>query len=200
MGWIWFGIIFSWFTFLPYVVVMDEIESGNSTSLGILIFLILVTLLTIIIQIFIVLNKYNKEKDLQELMMDDDFTQIDDLSPRDFEEWVARLMRIQGYDAYTTKYSGDYGVDVIAEKDDLKIGIQVKKYNSAVGIKAIQEIASGIVYYECYEGWVITTAPKFTKAAINLAEKHGIKLYNKYDLAKYFNEIKKEFQDKEESE
>ena len=193
MGWVWFCIIFSWFLFTPYVLLIYNIEGFVPFNIGILIFLTLITLLTIVIQITITLKNYKKEKYLQELMMDRDFSQLDKIGPYAFEEWVARFMRIQGYNAHATKCSGDYGVDVIAEKEDCKIGIQVKKFNGPVGIKAIQEIASGIVYYDCHEGWVITTAPYFTKAAINLAKKHGIKLYNKNDLAIYFSKIKREF-------
>ena len=190
MGWVWFCIIFLWINYFPCAMVF----SGEDISYYILAFLIIITISTIVIHIIISTKKEKKEKYIQELMMDSDFSQINELSPYDFEHWVARLMRIQGYEAHATKYSGDYGVDVIAEKDGYKIGIQVKKFNGPVGIKAVQEISSGINYYECHEGWVISTTPYFTKAAINLAEKNNITLFNKTDLAKYFKQIKKEYE------
>ena len=47
-------------------------------------------------------------------------------------------------------------------------------------------------YYNCYEGWVITTAPYFTQAAKNLAKTRNIKLYNKNDLALLLYELQKD--------
>ena len=91
--------------------------------------------------------------------------QIDQLSPFEFETWVSHFLQKQGYRAYTTQKSGDYGIDVIAEKDQTKIAIQVKKYQQAVGIKAVQEVISGANYYECNEAWVVTSASAFTTAA-----------------------------------
>ena len=189
----WFCIGFCWLCFLPYAIIIGNVEKGNPFTTAIIIFLIAITLLLIITQTLYYLKKAKNEKSLQELMLDKDFSQINNISPYAFEDWVARLMRIQGYNAYATKYSGDYGVDVIAEIDNKKIGIQVKKFNGPVGIKAVQEIASGMAYYECNEGWVISTAPYFTQAAKNLASKHGIKLFNKYDLANYFQKIQQQY-------
>ena len=38
-----------------------------------------------------------------------------------------------------TKASGDQGIDLIAEKNDLKIGVQAKGYAESVGNAAIQQ-------------------------------------------------------------
>ncbi|MBQ7466676.1 MAG: restriction endonuclease [Clostridia bacterium] len=131
------------------------------------------------------------EKQLQEAILSTNIDQVDKLDPYEFEEWVARLLRIAGYNAKATKRSGDYGVDVLAEKEDEKIAIQVKKFTKPVGIKAVQEVISGMDYYGCYEGWVITTAPYFTKAAQNLAATRNIKLYNKSGLALFLYDLQK---------
>lgn len=117
--------------------------------------------------------------------------QIDQLTPFEFENWVTRFFQAQGYRAYTTQKSGDYGIDVIAEKDHQKIAIQVKKYNQPVGIKAVQEAISGANYYDCHEAWVITSADKFTTAAHNLANKSRVKLITRSDLSTMYLKFKK---------
>ena len=43
-------------------------------------------------------------------------------------------------------------------------------------IKKLQEVASAMKYYDCHDGWVITSAYGFTTAAHNLAQKNSIKL------------------------
>ena len=177
----WFIIVILWLCTLPYALVLK----GDSLTKTLAV-LIPITMCTIVVQVVIVIKKRIKENKLQKIMVDKGFSQIDNLSPQEFENWVARLMRIQGFKSYATKFSGDYGVDVIAEKDGWKIGIQVKKYTKPVGIKAIQEIASGMVHYGCNEGWVISTTPYFTNAAIKLAKEHGIMLFDKENLALYY--------------
>ena len=117
--------------------------------------------------------------------------QIDQLTPFEFENWVTRFFQAQGYRAYTTQKSGDYGIDVIAEKNHQKIAIQVKKYNQPVGIKAVQEAISGANYYDCHEAWVITSADKFTTAAQNLANKSRVKLITRSDLSTMYLKFKK---------
>ena len=131
------------------------------------------------------------EKNLQEAIKNTNISQVDRLNPYEFEEWVARFLRTSGFNAYSTQRSGDYGVDVIAEKNGTKIAIQVKKFSKPVGIKAVQEIIAGKYYYNCHEGWVVTTAPYFTQAAKNLAQTQNIKLFNKNDLAILLNNLQK---------
>ena len=138
----------------------------------------------LIVQVVKEVEFKKNDKILQDQLLRDGISSLENLTPYEFEEWVARLMRANGYKAYVTKYSGDYGLDVIAEKNNLKIGIQVKKFGNAVGVKAVQEVIAGMRYYDCDEGWVITTAGSFTQAAVNLATKSGIILYTRNDIAK----------------
>ena len=151
-------------------------------TLSIVITLFCAILLTILIPQAI--KKHN-------LLKQSGINQIDQLSPFEFEDWVTRFFQSQGYHAYTTQKSGDYGIDVIAEKDKKKIAIQVKKYQQAVGIKAVQEAISGANYYDCHEAWVITSASAFTTAARNLAEKSHVKLVTRSDLATMYLKYKR---------
>lgn len=113
---------------------------------------------------------------------------IDLMSGAEFEEFVAKIFTQMGYITEVTKLSGDYGVDVIAEKDGSKIGIQAKCYSGSVSNSAIQEIVAGIKYYNCQKGLVVTNS-KFTKAAIELAKINNIQLWDRKVLEEKILEV-----------
>ena len=152
---------------------------------------IISTTIAVLICLGVLWCKKRKNRKWQEVLIKTGVAQIDELSPFEFETWVARALGVLGYQAYATKKAGDYGADVIAEKAGRKIAIQVKKYQQAVGIQAVQEVVSAIGYYDCTEGWVVTSAAGFTHAAENLARKHNIKLVTKNDLAVMLSQARK---------
>ena len=119
---------------------------------------------------------------------------IDYLTGEDFEDLLKKVFTVLGYNAQITKKTGDQGADLILSKDGRKISVQAKRYSKTVGNKAIQEVYSSIQFYETGEAWVITTSD-FTKGAIELARKTGVKLYNRYEtinlIKKAHAEIKK---------
>ena len=45
------------------------------------------------------------------------------MKPRDFEEFVADYYKNQGYETELTSYTGDYGIDVIAQKGNERIAV-----------------------------------------------------------------------------
>ena len=98
------------------------------------------------------------------------------LSPVEFENFIAVLYEKMGYSCQLTPASGDYGIDILANKGEIRLGIQVKQYTNEVGVKAVQEVASGMMFYDCDYGCVVTSATNFTKAAYKMAEKLGIRL------------------------
>ena len=58
----------------------------------------------------------------------------------DFEYYCADLLVADGFiDVQVTRSSGDYGVDILAEKDGVTYAIQCKRYSGLVGVKAVQE-------------------------------------------------------------
>lgn len=107
--------------------------------------------------------------------------ELDKLSGTEFEEFLAGLLRAQGYTADLTAVTGDYGADLILNKDGRRIAVQTKRYVGSVGVQAVQEALSGQAYYECDTAWVVTTGT-FTSNARALAEKSGVKLIGRSDL------------------
>ena len=105
--------------------------------------------------------------------------QLDNMEGHDFEYFCADLLKDRGFlDVQVTKGSGDYGVDILAEKDGITYGIQCKCYNSPVGVKAVQEAYAGRDYYDCMVGAVMTNQ-YFTKPAVEAAKKLKILLWDR---------------------
>ena len=77
-----------------------------------------------------------------------------------------------------TKASGDFGVDILAEKDGVTYAIQCKRYADPVGVKAVQEAFAGREYYDRMVGAVLTNQ-YFTPAARKLADKIGVVLWDR---------------------
>ena len=104
-----------------------------------------------------------------------------------FEHYVADILRQNGYyDVEVTKGSGDFGVDIVALKDEVKFAIQCKHYNSQVGVEAIQQVYSGKAFYDCDRAIVITQSG-FTPAAEEMATKLDVELWD----GRYLSRLKK---------
>ena len=103
-------------------------------------------------------------------------------SGREFELYVANLLRQNGFEnVENTRASGDYGADVIAEKDGVSYAIQCKFYAKPVGPNAVQEAYAAKEYYGCDEAVVVTNST-FTRNAAALAESTGTRLWGRDEL------------------
>lgn len=114
---------------------------------------------------------------------------VDGLDGFEFENFTNELLCYLGFDkSIKTKSSGDYGIDVIAERDGVKYGIQCKNYSQTVGNKAIQEAYSGKSYYNCHVA-VVMTNNYFTDSAKKQAEKNGVVLWDRNKLKEFIETI-----------
>ena len=95
---------------------------------------------------------------------------LDQLSGTDFEAWVTAVIESGGMAAENIRDRGDFGVDVIAEVDGVRVGIQVKRSASSVGNSAVQEALAGSGYHDCSLAGVVTQS-SFTPAARKQAER-----------------------------
>lgn len=95
--------------------------------------------------------------------------QIDSMDGHSFEHFSKELLFKDGfYNLVVTRGSGDQGIDIIGNKDGMRIGIQCKKYSAKVSNKAIQEAFAGKAFYNLDEVYVLTNN-YFTDSAIELA-------------------------------
>lgn len=101
------------------------------------------------------------------------------LSPYQFEEFVSELFQKMGYKTKVTKKSGDFGADVIAEKENERIVIQVKKYakGNNVNPEEIQRTLGAMWKFKADKAIFVTTSD-FTVRAKEVQKEAPIELWN----------------------
>lgn len=95
------------------------------------------------------------------------------MNPKQFEELVCEHFRQKGYEAETTSYSNDYGVDVFATKGKEKIAVQAKMYGSGtrkINRQMIMELHGAKDYFDCTKA-VIATDGVLLHDALEVAQK-----------------------------
>ena len=105
--------------------------------------------------------------------------ELDAMEGHDFEYFCADLLEDHGFKSVeVTRGSGDYGVDVLAEKEGVTYAVQCKRYDGPVGVKAVQEAYAGRDYYDRMVGAVMTNQ-YFTEPAVKAAKKLKILLWDR---------------------
>lgn len=107
------------------------------------------------------------------------------LSPNDFEEFTAALLRAMGYYARVTAYSGDGGIDVIAHRDPFGlegdiIKVQCKQTVTPIGGPPVQALLGAVAEGEKA---LFVTLGGYTRDAEYLdRSKHNLRLLRGTDL------------------
>lgn len=127
--------------------------------------LLLIIVILIIMTVVIKKNKHDES--------------VDNMEGHEFEYYCAQILVACGFEnVAVTKGSGDYGVDILAEKDMVTYAIQCKVYSEPVGVKAVQEVYAGRDYYDRMVG-VVLTNQYFTENARNAAKKLKVLLWDR---------------------
>lgn len=114
--------------------------------------------------------------------------EMDMMEGHEFEYFCADLLRRKGFiEVEVTKGSGDYGIDILAEKDGVTYAVQCKCYTAPIGVKAIQEAYAGRDYYDRMVGAVMTNQ-YFTTPAVEAAKKLKILLWDRGYLDRMMEE------------
>ena len=112
---------------------------------------------------------------------------LDTMEGLEFEYYCADLLAANGFiEVEVTKGSGDYGIDILAEKDGVTYAIQCKRYTGLVGVKAVQEAYAGRDFYDRMVGAVLTNQ-YFTKPAAEAARKLKILMWDR-DYIEYLED------------
>lgn len=147
-------------SFLEKIIMNQELVFGLVGCLVIIV---------ILADLIAVVRRKRKERPLP----------MDDMPGLEFEKYCARLLEKRGFvDVNVTKASGDFGVDILAEKEGVTYAIQCKRYSDPVGVKAIQEAYAGKEYYDRMVGAVLTNQ-YFTQPAVDAAKKLKILLWDR---------------------
>ncbi|MCH4193552.1 MAG: restriction endonuclease [Butyrivibrio sp.] len=104
---------------------------------------------------------------------------MDELEGHEFEYYCADLLRAHGFvDVEVTRGSGDFGTDILAEKDGVTYAVQCKCYDKPIGVKAVQEAYAGRDFYDRMVGAVMTNQ-YFTAPAVDAARKLKILMWDR---------------------
>jgi restriction system protein len=107
---------------------------------------------------------------------------IDRMSGSDFERRLAVLFDRLGNRAQVIgSGAGDFGADLVLEKDGHRTVVQAKRWNGTVGAAAVREIAAARPYYRADAAMVVTTS-RFSQEARLLARVNGVRLWDRDDL------------------
>ncbi len=110
---------------------------------------------------------------------------VSEMKGIDFESYLMGLLKVNGFtEIRGTPATGDQGADLIAKRDGKTIIIQAKRYEGAVGNKAVQEVVAALGFYGGDEGWVVTNST-FTRSAKELAQRTGVRLIDGRDLSRF---------------
>lgn len=101
-----------------------------------------------------------------------DVINIESMSGEQFEQLIAKLLSKMGMDVYSTKTTGDGGIDFIALSNQALFGgkyiIQCKRWSSPVGEPVLRDLFGVVVSERANKGILITNS-SFTKSAISFA-------------------------------
>lgn len=137
---------------------------------SVVIIMLILLVIMVLAVVFAITRRYRKKIDIRSL---------DEIEGHEFEYYCAELLKKRGFEEVSvTKGSGDYGVDVLAEKDGVTYAIQCKAYTTPVGVKAVQEAYAGREFYDRMVGAVLTNQ-YFTKPAVEAAKKLKILLWDR---------------------
>ena len=115
----------------------------------------------------------------------------DSMDGHDFEYFCADILEKNGFiNVEVTRGSGDHGIDILAEKDDITYAIQCKCYSDNVGNAAVQQAHTGKSLYH-KDIAVVMTNQYFTPQAIAEAKALGVKLWDRDKLNEMINAINK---------
>ncbi|GAA6916675.1 restriction endonuclease [Helicobacter pylori] len=176
-----FVILFSVGIYLAWHVLLEkalELKLVNSTNDLLLKLLALLGVFSMLVLFQGVISSYKKRQLKRALQ------KIDAMNGFEFEEYSKIFFTSKGFEVSITQKSGDYGADLIAEKDGIKWAVQAKRYSHKVSPKAIQEVVSSKAYYACEKACVITNS-YFTQAAQKLAQANGVILIDRDEWVRF---------------
>jgi restriction system protein len=107
--------------------------------------------------------------------------EIDQMDGITFERRLVHLFNALGYNVEQTRARGDYGADLVLERDSVRIVVQAKRWTKNVGVKAIQEAVAAKPMYRCERAMVVTHR-YFTDQAKRLARANDVRLWDRDEL------------------
>lgn len=103
---------------------------------------------------------------------------IDRMSGAEFENYLAEYFAERGYKIQITPTTGDYGADLVLRSRTECIVVQAKRWNSKIGISAVQEISTARHFYGA-NGALLITNSSLTRSAKELARRANVTVWDR---------------------
>ena len=138
-------------------------------------------------------DKFSPRKGLHNPHARASFLNLLSLSPEEFEEFCADLLKRMGYrDVRWVGGSGDMGLDVICSDEyGGRVGVQCKRYSPSrkVTAKEVREFIGALSLYGCDSGILFTTSD-LTDEAWEEVRIHGnITVIDGFELRRMLSEL-----------
>ncbi|MEG4250461.1 restriction endonuclease [Microcoleus sp. Pol10D4] len=131
-----------------------------------------------------------KEEESRKRLLDSGILEVDEMTGKEFENFLYLYFINFGYSVKLTQDSQDYGADLILYKDGSTTVVQAKRSKNPIGIKAVQEVAGAVRHYKGNKGRVITNN-RFTENAYNLAKSNDVEFWDRKRLIEFILTAKK---------
>jgi len=118
-----------------------------------------------------------------------DMAIVDKMSGPAFESLVCTLLKHQCYKIGNLHESNDYGVDMVASKDEERLAVQVQHSKEKIPRKAISDAMGGMKYFKCTKSMVVTNN-EFTEDACELARGNDCILVDRVVLQRWLDSFK----------
>lgn len=106
---------------------------------------------------------------------------IDAMDGLEFENYVARILKTQGYRRVRLTEKYDLGVDITARKNGISWAIQVKRRTGVVKANAVRQVVTALRLYNCGRAMVISNS-SYSHIARQLAESNDCVLIDRTKL------------------
>lgn len=170
----------SWQALGILVCVLIAVAYYSLSSVQKVMVIIALVLLLVLGALWVLKRREDEQKKLRALEMLD-IAHMDGLA---FEKYVAEIMKSRGYSHVTLTEYYDWGVDIIAEKDNVRWGVQVKRYTGVVKAEAVRQVVAGLNKYGCSRAMVVTNST-YSRPARVLAESNNCVLVDMDELANW---------------
>ena len=111
-----------------------------------------------------------------------------------FEESLADLYRKMGYSVRQTKGSGDEGIDLILEKEGIKIVVQCKGHAKPIGVGVVRDLYGAMMHFGAPTA-VLACPAGFTEGVMQFVRGKPIKLVSAKELIEMAKSICQEEQE-----
>ena len=131
-----------------------------------------VLIIVISLLVFMVIIKRKQHKLTLHQLNPDTWNAISGI---EFEDQIVLWLRSCGYKKVVKTDYYDLGLDIIASKPGVVLGVQVKRSSNLVGVSAIRAAVTALRSYGCSQAMVVTNS-SYTIAAQRLAQANDCQL------------------------